>query len=739
MRREVIALLLFTLALYISVAIIFFSPHSYPGLISVSHSARLGNFTAHLGYYFRLYLGWIGVVIPLLVFYWIFLFYFFQYPPAKYKFKIFFALIFILSLAGLGAVILWPRLGLVYNFGGVTALFIGELALRYFGRLGGGILFSASSLISAILVTDLPLFTFIIRLVKASLRGLFLSLKALGRVIKIKPRSERRKISRIKPDIREKEEVKLRVEGPIPGIQKEERKKVKIQIKPEKVSPSPVREKKIPEPRRVEGYTLPPIELLNLPGKEREVGLKEDLNSRAQLLEDTLRDFGIEAKVVDIERGPVITRYELQPAPGVKVQWIASLAEDIALVMKSYNVHVSVIPGKGTVGVEVPNTSISTVYLREIINSQEFQTSKSLLTLALGKKVSGEPLVSDLGQMPHLLIAGATGSGKTVCINALILSLLYKATPDELRLILIDPKMVELSSFNDLPHLVVPVIHEPNLAVNVLDWAVGEMENRYRILSRAGTRNIEVYNQKKDKPSDLPKFLPYLVIIIDELADLMLVASKEIESHIARLAQLSRAVGIHMILATQRPSVDVITGVIKANFPSRISFKVASKVDSRTVLDMNGADKLLGRGDMLFIPPGGSKPIRAQGSLVTDEEIHRVVDFIKQQRTPVYDESILESGEKGGSFKSHLKRDKLYEEAVNVILQTGQASVSILQRRLGIGYTRAARLIDMMEEDGIVGPYQGAKPREILIDREEYLKKTSGISSQEEEELEENG
>jgi S-DNA-T family DNA segregation ATPase FtsK/SpoIIIE len=735
MRREVIALLLLTLALYISVAIIFFSPQSYPGLNSVSHPPRFGSFTAHLGYYFRLYLGWIGVIIPILVFYWIFLFYFFQYPQAKYKFKIFFALIFILSLAGLGAVILWPRLGLVYNFGGVTALFIGDLALKYFGRLGGIILFSATSLISAILVTDLPLFTFIIRLVKASLRGIFLSLKALGRGIKIKPRLGKKKISRIKPSVRE-EEVKSGVEAPIPRVQKEEREKIKIQIKPEKTSSSSVREEKVSKPRKVEGYTLPPIELLNLSRKGREVESKEDLHSRAQLLEDTLRDFGIEAKVVDIERGPVITRYELQPAPGVKVQWIASLAEDIALVMKSYNVHVSVIPGRGTVGVEVPNTSVSTVYLREIINSQEFQTSKSLLTLALGKKVSGEPLVSDLGQMPHLLIAGATGSGKTVCINALIISLLYKASPDELRLILIDPKMVELSSFNDLPHLVVPVIHEPNLAVNVLDWAVGEMENRYQLLSKAGTRNIEVYNQKKDKPSDLPQFLPYLVIIIDELADLMLIASKEIESHIARLAQLSRAVGIHMILATQRPSVDVITGVIKANFPSRISFKVASKVDSRTVLDMNGADKLLGKGDMLFIPPGGSKPVRAQGSLVTDEEIHRVVDFIKQQRTPVYDESILESGEKEGSFKSHLKRDKLYEEAVNVVLQTGQASVSILQRRLGIGYTRAARLIDMMEEDGIVGPYQGSKPREILIDREEYLKKTTGIPS--EEELEEN-
>jgi len=731
MKREVISLLLLALALYISVAIILFSPQTYPALSSVSHLAGFKNLTTYLGYHFRLYLGWLSLIIPGLILYWIFLFYFFQYPQSRYKFKFFFALIFILAMTGLGALIFWPHTRVVYILGGVTAFFIGDIVLRYFGRIGGIILLSTVTLISAILVTDLPLFSYVLKLAKLSLQGVFSIFKLAMTRIKVKIKDKKSiKTSYRKVIVKEKGGEK------IPEVSALPRDKGKVQVSPgpERVTKSPAEEKqeKAVKPRKVEGYTLPPVDLLNSSGKVRDVGSKEDLHSRAQLLEDTLRDFGIEARVVDIEKGPVITRYELQPAPGVKVQWIASLAEDIALVMKSYNVHVSVIPGRGTVGVEVPNTSVSTVYLREIIASQEFQGSKSLLTLALGKKVSGEPLVSDLGGMPHLLIAGATGSGKTVCINALILSLLYKATPEELRLILIDPKMVELSSFNDLPHLVVPVIHEPNMAVNVLDWAVGEMENRYRLLSKAGVRNIDVYNQKKDKEPDLPRFLPYLVIIIDELADLMLIASKEIESHIARLAQLSRAVGIHMILATQRPSVDVITGVIKANFPSRISFKVASKVDSRTVLDMNGADKLLGRGDMLFIPPGGSKPIRAQGSLVTDEEIHRVVEFIKQQRQPVYDESILEYEEKEGLFRSHMKRDKLYDEAVNVVLQTGQASVSILQRRLGIGYTRAARLIDMMEEDGIVGPYQGSKPREILIDREEYLKKMSGITPEEE-------
>ncbi len=731
MRRELITLLFLTAGLYILSAIIFFSPHNYPALSSVSPPVGFKNITAHLGYYLHLYLGWVSIILPVLIFYWMFLFYFFQYPGTCFKYKIFFALIFFLSLTGLEGTIFWPRLELIYEIGGVTSLFMTDIALKYFGRMGGGILFLTITLIAAILVTDLPLFSYILKFIRFIFRGVLSFLKRS--FVKIRP----------KPGIKNKRDLRKtvpsrveKVVGKITTLEEKQRKIPEERLSKVIVSSKKEERKKakLISPRKVEGYTLPPIDLLNTPLKKRkEVEVTEDLQARAQLLEDTLKDFGIDAKVVDIEKGPVITRYELQPAPGVKVQWIASLAEDIALVMKSYNVHVSVIPGKGTVGVEIPNTSISTVYLREIIASEEFQQSKSLLTLALGKKVSGEPLISDLGEMPHLLIAGATGSGKTVCINALIISLLYKATPDELRLILIDPKMVELSSFNDLPHLVVPVIHEPNLAVNVLDWAVGEMENRYRLLSKAGARNIETYNQKKEKNPELPSHLPYLVIIIDELADLMIVASKEIESHIARLAQLSRAVGIHMILATQRPSVDVITGVIKANFPSRISFKVASKVDSRTVLDMNGADKLLGKGDMLFMPPGGSKPIRAQGSLVTDDEIHRVVEFIKQQRQPVYDESILEYEEKKGAFQSHTKRDKLYEEAVNVVLQTGQASVSILQRRLGIGYTRAARLIDMMEEDGIVGPYQGSKPREILVDREEYLKKMSGLSPEEEE------
>lgn len=459
---------------------------------------------------------------------------------------------------------------------------------------------------------------------------------------------------------------------------------------------------------------MPSIDLLESPPPLGARQIKEDLTNNAKILEETLEDFGVTVKVTDIERGPIITRYELEPAPGVKLNRIVALGDDIALTMKAQSVRiVAPIPGKGRVGVEVPNIQSNFVYLKEVISSSEFENSDSKLTLVFGKDIAGKTVVADLGQMPHLLIAGTTGSGKTVCVNSLILSLLFKSSPSELRLVMIDPKMVELAAFNGLPHLLCPVVTDAKKASSALGWVVDEMENRYQLLAKAGVRNIEAYNQKQET-------LPYIVIIIDELADLMMIAREQIENAITRLAQLSRAVGIHLILATQRPSVDVITGVIKANFPARISFKVASKVDSRTVLDMNGADKLLGKGDMLFLKPQESKLIRAQAALVTDKEIEAVTGFIKSQAEPVYDEEILK--EKGRSSLVNGEKDDLYDEAVRIIMESGQASVSILQRRMRLGYTRAARIIDMMEQEGMVGPYEGSKPRKILIDREAWLK-----------------
>jgi S-DNA-T family DNA segregation ATPase FtsK/SpoIIIE len=445
--------------------------------------------------------------------------------------------------------------------------------------------------------------------------------------------------------------------------------------------------------------------------------IKEDLAGNARILEETMNDFGISVKVTNVERGPVITRYELEPAPGVKLNKIVVLGDDISLAMKAQSVRiVAPIPGKGRVGVEVPNMQSSLVFLKDILSSREFTESKYKLPLALGKDITGQPVVADLGEMPHLLIAGTTGSGKTVCVNCLILSLLLKFSPEQLKFLMVDPKMVELAPFNGMPHLLCPVVTEAKKAAVALSWLVGEMEERYRMLAKAGARNITAYNSQPGQEK-----MPYIVIIVDELADLMSVARDQIESAIARLAQLSRAVGIHLILATQRPSVDVITGVIKANFPSRVSFKVPSKVDSRTVLDMNGADKLLGKGDMLFLRPGESKLIRAQGALVSDKEIDHIVAFVKQQAEPVYREEVLK--EQGKSFTGGGDKDEMYSEAVRVVMETNQASVSILQRRLRLGYSRAARIIDMMEQDGLVGPFEGSKPRKIIIDREEWLQK----------------
>ena len=480
-------------------------------------------------------------------------------------------------------------------------------------------------------------------------------------------------------------------------------------------------------------YHLPSLDLLERPLIIDQSKAQNDLETSSRVLEETLRDFGIDAKVEEVEQGPTITRYELQPAAGVKVGRITSLENDIALAMRATSVRIiAPIPGKSRVGIEVPNNKLSTVYIREVLESGEYRGETSKISVVLGKDTAGAPLVCNLSDMPHLLIAGATNTGKSVCINTLITSILFKATPEEVKFIMIDPKMVELHFYNDLPHLVCPVVTDKTKAPGVLEWLVSEMDRRYRVLSKVGARNMTAFNEKIDRKEINPavlthspenedeaiilKKMPYIVLVIDELADLILSSQQEVETAITRIAQLARAVGIHMILATQRPSVDVITGVIKANFPARIAFQVASKVDSRTILDENGADKLLGRGDFLFMDPRKSKLVRAQGAWVQDKEIERVTSFIRSQRKAVYQEAVLQSQEKKMAM-GDFKKDGVYEEAKRVILETGQASVSMVQRRLGVGYTRAARLIDMMEEEGVVGPYRGAKPREILVER----------------------
>lgn len=476
-------------------------------------------------------------------------------------------------------------------------------------------------------------------------------------------------------------------------------------------------------------YQFPPLDLLKRPVAG--TAPKDNLQENSKILEATLAEFGIEVRVMEVEQGPVITRYELLPAPGVKVNSIAAVADDIALALKAVSVRLIIpIPGKSAVGVEVPNSVASTVFVRELVEPAFFRNKKMALPLAIGKDTSGKPLVADLASMPHLLIAGTTGSGKTVCVNAIITGLLYTCSPQDLKFVMVDPKMVELAGYNKLPHMLAPVVTDVKKAAATLNWVVNEMENRYKLFAAVGVRNIQSFNtrpiseeakqQMEQNPSEsvVPVKLPYIVVIIDELADLMMVAQDKVETAIARLAQLSRAVGIHLILATQRPSVDVITGVIKANFPARISFKVASKVDSRTVLDASGADKLIGKGDMLFIQPGDSKPIRGQAALIVDDEINAVVKYCADQAKPEYHPEIV-AGPGGAKSDNPMEKDELFDEAVAVVLETGQASTSNLQRRLRLGYTRAARIIDQMEAEGLVGPAQGAKPRDIFMSRED--------------------
>lgn len=475
---------------------------------------------------------------------------------------------------------------------------------------------------------------------------------------------------------------------------------------------------------------LPPTTLLNPALDQVEMNVDE-LRDRARLLEAKAREFEVQGVVQQIHPGPVVTTFEFKPEAGIKYSKITGLADDLCLALEAESVRIDRIPGKSTVGIEVPNTARATIMLREILESRDFQRSNSRLTLALGKDITGQIVVSDLQKMPHLLIAGATGTGKSVSINSLILSLLYRSRPEQVRLIMIDPKRLELGLYQDIPHLLVPVVTEPKIAQNALRWAVTEMEARYKKLARRGVRTLDVYNEtvkqlpipglgEEDNPEDREP-LPYVVIVIDELADLMMTAAREVEESITRLAQMARAVGIHLILATQRPSVDVITGLIKSNFPARISFRVATKVDSRTILDSNGAEQLLGRGDMLFLPPGSSRLTRVHGPLITEEEVTRVVEFLKQQGKPVYNEKILQGpDQEKEDAELDAELDELYDEAVRLVIEMGKASTSALQRRLRVGYGRAASLLDAMERAGIIGPPDGAKPREVLVKKEEY-------------------
>ncbi|MFH1674763.1 MAG: DNA translocase FtsK 4TM domain-containing protein [Pseudomonadota bacterium] len=599
--------------------------------------------------------------------------------------------------------------GRKFSSGGIFGISMSQFLERYLSNIGGRIFLWAVVIIGFILMT------------RFSLSAFFKWLIAVTRLV----------LTRIKTSwtiYRERRiKAKARIKAKRLSSDKEPR-----QLKIKETLPKPIKEPPVREQesfsfmdRGKAKYQLPLLSFLDGPESQPKGSDHDSLVMLSKLLEKKMNDFGVSGKVVEVCPGPVITTFEYEPAPGIKINKIVGLADDLALSLRATSIRiVAPIPGKAAIGVEIPNSDRAVVKLKEILMDGSFQSCESKLTIVLGKSVAGSPIVSDLGKMPHLLIAGATGTGKSVALNSMICSILYKSTPEEVKMIMIDPKRIELSIYDGIPHLITPVVTDPKKATNALCWAVQEMEHRYELMAEMGVRNVDRYNYKVGKGLKSTKKatdeeiknekMPWIVVVIDELADLMMVASRDVEVAITRLSQMARAAGIHLLIATQRPSVDVLTGVIKANLPARISFQVSSKTDSRTILDANGAESLLGAGDMLFLAPGTAKLQRIHGSHVSEPEIKRIVEFLKKQGQPSYDKSVLESRPADKTQNGDDEYDEKYDEAVEIVTQTRQASISMLQRRLRVGYNRAARMIEMMEKDGVVGPSDGSKAREVL-------------------------
>lgn len=591
-----------------------------------------------------------------------------------------------------------------FSSGGVIGISLKSFLVKYSNFTGGAIILIFAWIVGFILATGFSLTTFAKRCQMAPLiaadriKTLFVMWK------------ERRK--------RAKKRLKVKMEE----TSKDDRK-----VKIETPGVMPIREIPVPRQETFEfmraktEFQLPSINLLDNPEARPHSVDDENLRMQSKLLEKKLGDFGVRGRVVTVSPGPVITTFEYEPAPGVKINRIISLTDDLALALRAVSIRiVAPMPGKAVIGIEIPNAAREIVRFKEIIASSVFEKSKSSLTICLGKNITGNPVITELDSMPHLLIAGATGTGKSVALNAMICSLLYRSNPDDVKFIMIDPKRIELSSYDGIPHLITPVVTDVKKATNALFWAVCEMEKRYKMLSEKKARHVKEYNRKIEKErkgakEDAPKKLPYIVIVIDELADLMMVASRDVEVALTRLAQMARAAGIHLILATQRPSVDVLTGIIKANFPTRLTFQVSSKTDSRTIIDTNGAENLLGNGDMLFLPPGTAKLQRIHGAYMSETEIVRITEFLKNQKNPEYNKAVTEVSAEREVAQSSNEHDERYDDAVAIVTKTRQASISMIQRRLRIGYNRAARIVEMMENEGIVSPSDGVKPREVLV------------------------
>jgi len=611
--------------------------------------------------------------------------------------------------------------GVTLNPGGLVGSVSADFLHTYFNHIGTYVLLAVILIISLMITLDLSVVT-ITRTI-AHITATVLKKGRMFLVIRIERLKRKQKMPKEKK--RTAKDIPIIKEEASPRAAKPRKKKTE-QESFEFLHPK-------------DTYALPPLNLLDdIPRKDTRMK-RESLIMNSRLLEKKLADFGVEARVAEVKPGPVIAMYELEPAPGVKINRITNLADDLALALKAQSVRIiAPIPGKSVIGIEIPNHEREVVHLKDVLDNETFFLSKFKLPIALGVDIVGSPAITDLARMPHLLIAGTTGSGKSVSLNAMICSILFKTLPDDVKFLMIDPKRLELSAYEGIPHLLHPVVVNPKKASHVLKWAVEEMERRYRLISESGVKSIEKYNRQVERERaaiethetarpaqteadqgeqttpELPEKLPYIVIVIDELADLMMVAQRNVEESLARLAQMARAAGIHLILATQRPSVDVITGIIKANFPTRISFQVSSKVDSRTILDQLGAEKLLGAGDMLFVPPGTSKIARIHGPYVSDREIERIVAFVKKQATPLYDQTIAEYTPEAKEGAASEEFDEKYDAAVELVTDLGQASISLVQRYLKIGYNRAARIIEQMERDGIVGPSDGVKPRKVL-------------------------
>jgi S-DNA-T family DNA segregation ATPase FtsK/SpoIIIE len=708
MRKEIYGIFLFFLVIFTLISLLSYSPED-----PSAHNARaIGNihnlfgvFGAHVA---GLLIGTFGLGafwIPIL-FLFLSIHFFGSHPGKAIILTIAGGILLIVTTGSLLSLYKshFIIFGSKFSSGGIIGIPLKSFFVKYSNVTGAAIILFLMWIVGLILATGFSLLAFSKYCWKTSLI-------LAGRV---------NTLWIIWKERREKARKRLKIEK-----EKALNKKQKLKIKAPK--PKPIKKEPTPKQevfefmRTEKGFQLPPVNLLEDPQIRPASIDNENLRMQSRLLEKKLDDFGVKGKVVAVTPGPVITTFEYEPAPGVKINKIVNLSDDLALALRALSIRiVAPIPGKAVIGIEIPNATREIVRFKEVVVSSVFEKSKSKLTICLGKDIVGNPVVTELDKMPHLLIAGATGTGKSVALNGMICSLLYKSSPSEVKLIIVDPKRIELSVYDGIPHLITPVVTDVKKATNALFWALREMEKRYELLSERKARNIRQYNLKIEKElkqakDDVPEKLSYIVIVIDELADLMMVASRDVEFALTRLAQMARAAGIHLILATQRPSVDVLTGVIKANFPTRLSFQVSSRTDSRTIIDSNGAENLLGNGDMLFVPPGTAKLQRIHGAYISEVELTGISEFLKNQKEPEYDKDVTETPVEEKIASEKEEYDERYDDAVALITKTRQASISMIQRHLRVGYNRAARIIEMMEKEGIVGPSDGVKPREVLV------------------------